>query len=134
MKIYYNYLSDTDFLKELSKMPVKTYFVHITILSWDEQPITAIQGRVISANFNIDGQSSVRRTANLSIALDQSMTQIIDAENVLSINKKIMILNIIKNMIFYGFPQELILLYVVQLLNQIAAWLLHYNSRIRCAY
>lgn len=89
MKIYYNYLSDTDFLKKLSKMPVKTYFVHITILNWDEQPITAIQGRVISANFNIDGQSSVRRTANLSIALDQSMTQIMDAENVLSINKKI---------------------------------------------
>ena len=89
MKIYYDYLSDTDFLKELSKMPVKTYFVHITILSWDEQPVTAIQGRVISANFNIDGQSSVRRTANLSIALDQNMTQIMDAENVLSINKKI---------------------------------------------
>lgn len=89
MKIYYNYLSDTDFLKELSKIPVKTYFVHITILSWDEQPVTAIEGRVISANFNIDGQSSVRRTANLSIALDQNMTQIMDAENVLSINKKI---------------------------------------------
>ena len=89
MKIYYNYLSDTDFLKELSKIPVKTYFVHITVLSWDEQPVTAIEGRVISANFNIDGQSSVRRTANLSIALDQSMTQIMDAENVLSINKKI---------------------------------------------
>ena len=89
MKIYYDYLSDTDFLKELSKMPVKTYFVHITVLSWDEQPVTAIEGRVISANFNIDGQSSVRRTANLSIALDQSMTQIMDAENVLSINKKI---------------------------------------------
>lgn len=89
MKIYYNYLSDTDFLKELSKIPVKTYFVHITILSWDEQPVTAIEGRVISANFNIDGQSSIRRTANLSIALDQNMTQIMDAENVLSINKKI---------------------------------------------
>ena len=89
MKIYYNYLSDTDFLKELSKISVKTYFVHITVLSWDEQPVTAIEGRVISANFNIDGQSSVRRTANLSIALDQSMTQIMDAENVLSINKKI---------------------------------------------
>lgn len=89
MKIYYNYLSDTDFLKELSKIPVKTYFVHITVLSWDEQPVTAIEGRVISANFNIDGQSSIRRTANLSIALDQNMTQIMDAENVLSINKKI---------------------------------------------
>ena len=89
MKIYYNYLSDTNFLKELSKIPVKTYFVHITVLSWDEQPVTAIEGRVISANFNIDGQSSIRRTANLSIALDQNMTQIMDAENVLSINKKI---------------------------------------------
>ncbi len=89
MKIYYNYLSDAAFLKELSKISVKTYFVHITVLSWDEEPVTAIEGRVISANFNIDGQSSVRRTANLSIALDQSMTQIMDAENVLSINKKI---------------------------------------------
>jgi hypothetical protein len=36
MKIYYNYLSDADFLKELSKIPVKTYFVRITILNWDE--------------------------------------------------------------------------------------------------
>ena len=36
MKISYNYLNDTNFLKELSKFPVKTYFVHITVLSWDE--------------------------------------------------------------------------------------------------
>lgn len=89
MKISYNYLNDTNFLKELSKFPVKTYFVHITVLSWDEQPVSAIEGRVISANLNIDGQSSVRRTANLSIALDDEMTQILDTENILSINKKI---------------------------------------------
>jgi len=89
MKISYNYLNDTNFLKELSKFPVKTYFVHVTVLSWDEEPVSAIEGRVISANLNIDGQSSVRRTANLSIALDDEMTQILDTENVLSINKKI---------------------------------------------
>ena len=89
MKISYNYLNDTNFLKELSKFPVKTYFVHITVLSWDEEPVSAIEGRVISANLNIDGQSSVRRTANLSIALDDEMTQILDTENILSINKKI---------------------------------------------
>ena len=89
MKISYNYLNDTNFLKELSKFPVKTYFVHITVLSWDEQPVSAIEGRVISANLNIDGQSSVRRTANLSIALDDEITQILDTENILSINKKI---------------------------------------------
>ena len=89
MKISYNYLNDTNFLKELSKFPVKTYFVHIIVLSWDEQPVSAIEGRVISANLNIDGQSSVRRTANLSIALDDEITQILDTENILSINKKI---------------------------------------------
>lgn len=89
MKIYYDYLSDADFLKDLSKMPVKTYFVNITILNWNEEPIRTIEGKVISANFNIDGQSSVRRTANLSVALDQDMTQILNTENILSINKKI---------------------------------------------
>ena len=89
MKIYYDYLNDIDFLKELSKIPVKTYFVNITVLNWDEEPVRTIEGRVISANFNIDGQSSVRRTANLSVALDQEMTQILNTENILSINKKI---------------------------------------------
>jgi hypothetical protein len=36
MKIFYSYLNDDTFLKELAKEHVKTYFVKITVLDWDE--------------------------------------------------------------------------------------------------
>ena len=88
MRVSYDYLNDAAFLKELAKQHVKTYYVKISILNWQEQPVTSIEGRVISANLNIDGQSSLRRTANLSIAIDDTMNQITNTENVLSINKK----------------------------------------------
>ena len=88
MRILYDYLNDSDFLKELTKEHVKTYYVRITVLSWDEEPISSIEGQVISANLNIDGQSSLRRTGNLSIAIDDTMNEITNTENVLSINKK----------------------------------------------
>ena len=89
MKIFYSYLNDDTFLKELAKEHVKTYFVKITVLDWDEQPVSLIEGRVISANLNIDGQSSLRRTASLSIAIDDMMNEITNANNILAINKKI---------------------------------------------
>ena len=89
MKIFYSYLNDDTFLEELAKEHVKTYFVKITVLDWDEQPVSSIEGRVISANLNIDGQSSLRRTANLSIAIDDTMNEITNTDNLLSINKKI---------------------------------------------
>lgn len=88
MKVSYSYLNDAAFLKELAKQHVKTYYVKISVLNWKEQPVTSIEGRVISANLNIDGQSSLRRTANLSIAIDDTMNELTNTENVLSINKK----------------------------------------------
>lgn len=91
MKIYYEYLSDTAFLKELAKEHVKTFFVKITALNWAEEPLGDLEGRVISANINIDGQSSVRRTANLSIALNQDIYEITTTRNIISLNKKIIL-------------------------------------------
>ena len=88
MRISYDYLNNSDFLKELAKEHVKTYYVRITVLNWGEEPLCSIEGQVISANLNIDGQSSLRRTANLSIAIDDTMNEITNTENVLSINKK----------------------------------------------
>jgi len=91
MKFFYNYLNDTPFLKKLTKLHIKTYFVKITLLNWSEEPIEMIEGRVISANINIDGQSSLRRTANLSIVVDDETGNIISTKNLLSINKKIVL-------------------------------------------
>ena len=88
MKFFYDYLNDTSFLKKLTKLHVKTYFVKITTLNWDEEPVEMIEGRVISANINIDGQSSLRRTANLSIFVDEEINDITSARSILSMNKK----------------------------------------------
>ena len=80
-KYCYRNTSDGDYVTE--------YFVKITVLSWIEQPIEDIEGRVISANINIDGQSIIRRTATLSVAVDDLINNITNVENLLSINKKV---------------------------------------------
>ena len=89
MKREYPYLNNNTFLKQLTNLHIKEYFVKITILSWLEQPIEDIEGRVISANINIDGQSIIRRTATLSVAIDDLINNITNVENLLSINKKV---------------------------------------------
>lgn len=91
MKVLYDYLNDSSFLKKLAKLHIKTYFVQITVLNWEEEPIDKIEGKVISANINIDGQSSIRRTANLSIALEDKINDFSNVENLLSLNKKIVL-------------------------------------------
>ena len=83
------YLDDVSFLKQLAGLHIKEYFVNIIVLNWQEQEIEHIEGKVISANINIDGNSIIRRTANLSVVLDDTNNNIIEARNLLSINKKI---------------------------------------------
>ena len=89
MKNNYPYLHDSAFLKQLIGLHVKQYFVKIAILNWQEKFVESIEGRVISANINIDGQSIIRRTATLSIMIDELINNITSTENLLSINKKV---------------------------------------------
>ena len=83
------YLNDTSFLKQLAGLHIKEYFVKIIILNWNEEEIQNIEGKVISANINIDGNSIIRRTATLSVYIDDINNDITSANNLLSINKKV---------------------------------------------
>lgn len=83
------FLDDVSFLKQLAGLHIKEYFVKIVVLDWQQDEIENIEGRVISASINIDGNSSVRRTATLSIYIDDTNNDITSANNLLSINKKI---------------------------------------------
>lgn len=89
MKNNYPYLRDVDFLKELAEQHVKEYFAKIIVLNWNEQPIQDFESRVLTASFNIDANSIIRRTATLSIFIDEIINNITSIQNVLSINKKI---------------------------------------------
>lgn len=89
MRYNYSYLKDFDFLKEFDNLHNKTQHIKITILNFQEKPIKEIQGRVISGSLNLDGSSAVRRSCNLSMIADNYNENLINVNNLLSINKKV---------------------------------------------
>ena len=63
-------LYDKNFLLELDKSKNKIIYAKVTALSFNELPITNIEGRVTSGSINLDGDSAVRRTCSLSLVAD----------------------------------------------------------------
>ena len=86
------YLKDADFLKQFNKVKLKEQLVKIIVLTFNEQPIAEIQGKVISGNISLDGSSSMRRTCNLTMLADEYENDLTDTKNLLSINKKVEVL------------------------------------------
>ena len=82
------FLSDVQFLSQLYKLPVKEEYVRITILDWQENPIQQIQGIVINGNVNLDGNSSMRRTASLTVFAEQTQNDLQNINSLFAINKK----------------------------------------------
>ena len=60
-------LYDKNFLLKLDKCKNKIIYARITALTFDENPIQSIEGRVTQGSINIDGASAVRRTCSLTI-------------------------------------------------------------------
>jgi hypothetical protein len=85
----YTYLKDSAFLKEFDSQKVKEQYVKVTVLDFSEKPIQAIQGRVTGGSLNLDGNSSIRRTCNLSMVAADYENDLTNVNNLLSINKKV---------------------------------------------
>ena len=98
------FLRDQVFLDALDHLRVKEEFIRITALSWDEQPINQIQGKIINGSMNIDGQSSVRRTGNLTMFAEETQNDLTQLDQDLAINRKIKIekgiLNTVPNNVY----------------------------------
>lgn len=84
----YEFLQDKRFLQQLDKLRIKEQFVKITVLNWKEEPLKQIQGIVISGNVNLDGSSSMRRTATLSLFAEEKDNNLANVDNLFSLNKK----------------------------------------------
>lgn len=89
MKKNYEYLNDISFLKNVSNLHLKTVYAKITILDWQEREVEEVETKIINGDINIDGKSSLRRTANLTVLLDKDINKITNVKNLFSINKKI---------------------------------------------
>jgi hypothetical protein len=95
-----SYLKDKDFLRKLDNDNNKFYWVKIEVLDAEERTISAIQGKVQSgSSINIDGNSSVRRTCNISFIAEEAENDLTNVDNLLSVNKKIRIMEGIENTI-----------------------------------
>lgn len=91
MRHNYPYLNNTDFLFALAKEKITNLFIKIIVLTMDEKPIKEVQGKVLSGNINVDGDSAVRRTGNLSVFIDEKDASYMEIGGLFSINKKIKI-------------------------------------------
>jgi len=56
-----------EFLHLLDRQRNKIIYARIIALTFDEQPLEQIEGRITSGSINIDGASAVRRTCQLSM-------------------------------------------------------------------
>lgn len=85
------YLQDYEFLKELDMSHILDVLAKITILDMNEKPIAEIQGRTLGGQVNISNSSSVRRTGNISFLPDERYSNLMDVNQLISLNKKIKI-------------------------------------------
>ena len=69
MNEVYPYLKDLNFLKSLVIQPIQSIFVKFTSLDWEENPLCEIQGLATSGSLNLNGQSAIRCTCNISITI-----------------------------------------------------------------
>ena len=76
----YPYLKDLPFLKSLIIQPIQSIYVRFTSLDWNENPLCEIQGLVTSGSMNLNGQSSIRRTCNLTITIPDKVDYQINSQ------------------------------------------------------
>lgn len=92
------YLKDKDFLRALDNDNNKFFWVKIEVLDSDEIPIKSIEGRVQpGSSISLNGDSTVRRTCNITLVAEEEENDLTDIDNLLSANKRIKIFEGIRN-------------------------------------
>lgn len=98
MKYNFPYLKDPTFLKNFDRLKLKEQYVKIIVLTFDEKPISEIEGLITGGSISLDGSSGMRRTCNLNLIVNNNeINPSKKIENILSLNKKIDVLIGLKN-------------------------------------
>ena len=84
-------------LNEIDSFLNQRQYIKITLLNWDEEPIKAIEGEISSGSISKVGDSPIRRTAQLTCAVDARSYSVDDGKADFAINKKVFIEIGVKN-------------------------------------
>lgn len=87
----YEYLSDSEFLKQIDLTKNKTQYVKIIIMNWRDEPIATVEGKATGGSISVNGSSSIRRQGNLTMIATPELYDITNIDNLLSINKRVAI-------------------------------------------
>lgn len=80
---------DNAFLEKLVNEKIQTTYAKIITYSFDEKPLSSIEGRVSGGSIQANGASAVRRTLSLSMIAKPEIANIEDLDNEIAINKKV---------------------------------------------
>lgn len=80
---------DNTFLEKLVNEKIQTVYGKIITYTFDETPLSSIEGRVSGGTIQVNGASAVRRTLSLSMVTKPETANIEDVANEISLNKKI---------------------------------------------
>ena len=58
---------DKDFLSQICQQQHRETFAKIIALTFDEYPVETLEGKITTGSINVDGNSAVRRTCNLTV-------------------------------------------------------------------
>lgn len=78
-------------LEKLVNEKIQTTYAKIVTYSFDEKPLSSIEGRVSGGSIQADGASAVRRTLSLSMVAKPEIANIENFDNEIAINKKVKI-------------------------------------------
>ena len=75
--------------EKLVNEKIQTTYAKIITYSFDEKPLSSIEGRVSGGSIQVNGASAVRRTLSLSMIAKPEIANIEDLDNEIAINKKV---------------------------------------------
>lgn len=78
-------------LEKLVNEKIQTTYAKIITYSFDEKPLSSIEGRVSGGSIQANGASAVRRTLSLSMVAKPEIANIENFDNEIAINKKVKI-------------------------------------------
>lgn len=76
-------------LEKLVNEKIQTTYAKIITYSFDEKPLSSIEGRVSGGSIQANGASAVRRTLSLSMVAKPEIANIENLDNEIAINKKV---------------------------------------------